>query len=73
MLVSHRNMISIYDMSTDSDEWIQTLSFDEGIIRTMLIKKRPRKARVDLIMHELQKFGINSLEDDKGQVVLTNF
>ena len=64
MLVSHRNMISIYDMSTDSDEWIQTLSFDEGFIRTMLIKKRPRKSRVDLKMQELQKFDIYNLEDD---------
>ena len=73
MLVSHRNMVSIYDMSSHSDQWIQTLSFDEGMVRTMLIKKRPRRSRVKLRLDELQKFDIHSLEDDKGQVVLTNF
>ena len=73
MLVSHRNMISIYDMSKDENGWVQTLSFDAGIIRTMFIKKRPRRARVNLILEELKKFDIHNLEDHKGSVVLTNF
>ena len=49
------------------------MSFDAGIIRTMFIKKRPRRARVNLILEELKKFDIHNLEDDKGSVVLTNF
>ena len=53
--------------------WIQTLTFNEGNIRTILIKKRPRKARVNLILKELKKLGKYNLEEDKGLVVLTNF
>ena len=84
MLVSHRNMISIYDMSKDkaivneeqkeaSSGWIQTVTFDEGNIRTILVKKRPRKARVSLILKELKKLGKYNYEEDKSNVVLTNF
>ena len=53
MLVSHRNMISIYDISKDSDDiynddgmpksnsgWVQTICYDE-IVKKMFIKKRP--------------------------------
>lgn len=43
MLVSHRNMISIFDMTGTQEEgghWIDTYSFSQGNIRKMLIKLR---------------------------------
>ena len=47
MCVSHRNMISVYDM-TNSDEnagWIDTIEFTSGLIRQMFIKKRSKAER----------------------------
>lgn len=52
MLVSHRNMISVFDMSKGIWEeacWIDTVQFDEGFIRKMFIKKRDKQERQDLI------------------------
>ena len=42
MCVSHRNMISIYDMKEGSSQgsWSDTIEFAEGNIRKMFIKKR---------------------------------
>ena len=51
MVVSHRNMVSIYDMSKSEERdsqgklvsgWIETFKHDNGYIRQMVIKKRSR-------------------------------
>ena len=72
MLVSHRNMISIYDISKGSDEfydddgfpkketgWVQTIKYDE-FVKKMFIKKRPlaeRIARVKKRQQEISEVG----------------
>ena len=43
MLVSHRNMISVYKMTQQHVEW-QTHSFEGGFIRTMFIKKKSHES-----------------------------
>lgn len=51
MLVSHRNMISIFDMTgtqAEGGHWVQTISFSQGAIRQMLIKKRSKLDRLEL-------------------------
>ena len=47
MCVSHRNMISIYDMKEGSNaaNWSDTIEFREGNIRKMFIKKRSQEER----------------------------
>ena len=68
MLVSHRNMISIYDMTQhtqqqggDNEElargaWIKTISFgDAGVIRKMFIKKREKQERQEMIAQKQSK------------------
>ena len=53
MLVSHRNMISVYDMSQSTalneEKWTDTVKFDHGIIRQMLLKKRSKREREKII------------------------
>ena len=60
MLVSHRNMISIYDMSkshgpvygsqgnkdVEHGRWVQTVAFDEGVLKKIRIVKRSKAERV---------------------------
>ena len=46
MLVSHRNMISVFDMSQGSSldaKWSDTMQFKTGHIRQMQIKKKSRE------------------------------
>ena len=47
MCVSHRNMISIYDMkeASSAGAWSDTIEFSEGHIRKMFIKKRSLEER----------------------------
>lgn len=50
ILVSHRDMISAYAMdngATDGEigNWIDSVQFSDGHIRTMFLKKRPKKDR----------------------------
>ena len=57
MLVSHRNMISIFDMTGTQEEgghWVDTYSFAQGKIRKMLIKKRSKKDRLDLLHNKME-------------------
>ena len=66
MLVAHRNMISIYDMTQGSGpsdasnstsvrfaegdaNWRQTVAFEEGNVRQIMIKKKPKRDRVELV------------------------
>ena len=61
MLVSHRNMISVFDMTESSGDvgseydvngrFIQTLPFVQGFIRQMFIKERP-KAELKRLIEE---------------------
>ena len=56
MLVSHRNMISVYDMSAkEEQDWIDTVSFDGGYIRQMHIKKRDKEERRDMVRKKIEK------------------
>lgn len=48
MLVSHRNMISVFDMTKTQGrqaKWIDTIKFNEGHIRQMFIKKNSKVER----------------------------
>lgn len=50
MCVSHRNMISVYDMTKPEEvEWKHTLECKAGVIRQMFIKKRSKKTRIEAI------------------------
>lgn len=45
MLISHRNMLSIYlmrNMDDSEGQWVNTESFEGGFIREVLIKKRDK-------------------------------
>ena len=56
MLVSHRNMISVYDMSQsthgEDEKWTNTVKFKHGIIRQMLLKERSKVER-EKINHKI--------------------
>ena len=41
MLVSHRDMISVYQMKMNDNEWSTITNLPGGNIRRMFIKKRP--------------------------------
>lgn len=48
MLVSHRNMVSVFDMSQGTKheaKWVDTLELESGYVRQMFIKKRSKAAR----------------------------
>lgn len=52
MLVSHRNMISVFDMSQGQNEkakWIDTMELESGYVRQMFIKKRSKSDRQNLL------------------------
>lgn len=54
MLVAHRNMISVYDMSSaKGSDWIDTFSFDGGFIRQMFIKKRDKAERINMMQKKI--------------------
>ena len=44
LLVSHRNMISVYRKTTSpqDDGWVDTIKFSEGFVRNMFMKKRSK-------------------------------
>ena len=44
LLVSHRNMISVYRKTTSPQEdgWVDTIKFNEGYVRNMFMKKRSK-------------------------------
>ena len=43
MLVSHRDMISVYKMTQNDGQW-QTQVLDGGTIRNMFIKRKSKEA-----------------------------
>ena len=56
MLVAHRNMISVFDMSKgiwEEASWIDTIHFEEGYVRKMFIKKRSKKERLEIMLEKL--------------------
>ena len=58
MVVAHRNMISIFDMSKGEAEeasWTDTVQFEEGRVRRMFIKKRSKKERVEYLLQKRLK------------------
>ena len=68
MVVSHRNMISIFDMSKNhaqvSTQWQDTVSFKEGYVRKMFIKKIDRNFQIERAKTKLKEKGHTlSLED----------
>lgn len=69
ILVSHRNMISVYDMANrgDDNDWLDTIKFDEGHIRHMSIKRRwqDEKKRKVSVENEMSFY-----EDENGKKVL---
>ena len=68
MVVSHRNMISIFDMSKNhtqvSTKWQDTVSFKEGYVRKMFIKKIDRNLQIERAKTKLKENSHTlSLED----------
>ena len=63
MCVSHRNMISVYDMTKpkDDEQWKYTIESKYGIIRRMFIKKRSKQARLEAIQ-KLKDIQVNDRE-----------
>lgn len=58
MVVSHRNMVSVFDMTKGSGEeakWVETVKFSHGNIREMLLKKRPKTDRLEAINKRIKK------------------
>lgn len=47
MIVSHRNLLSLYDMGP-SDKWIDTIKLSNDFIREIVIEKRPVELRESL-------------------------
>ena len=48
MLVSHRNMISVFDMTKGQGrdaKWIDTIKFDAGFVRQIHVKKISKAER----------------------------
>ena len=74
MLVSHRNMISIFDMTSTDGHWLQTISFKQGAIRQMLVEKRSKRDRIHLIANKMTLRGGKSQHHSVAQEqVLTMF
>ena len=74
-------MISIYDISKDSDDiynddgmpksnsgWVQTICYDE-IVKKMFIKKRPQAERAARI----EKRKLEMSETGNSDIILTSF
>ena len=47
MLVSHRDILSIYDMRPSqkhiNGKWLHSIQFKSGFVRRMYLKKRPKE------------------------------
>ena len=65
MMVSHRNMVSVYKMTSEKQNW-QTHMLDNGTIRQMFIKRKPLE-RIN------QKKSNARLPTATGEAVLTVF
>ena len=58
MLVSHRNMISVFDMTKvkgKNAKRMDTFKFEDGNIRQMFIKKTSKEDRLDLIWNKIKR------------------
>ena len=77
MLVSHRDMISVFDMSqgaNEKSEWIDTIQFKTGHIRQMFIKKISKERRQFALLENLRRTGLGAdAEGDKHLSVFKKY
>ena len=71
-----KSTVSVYDNTEENEEeesggqWLQTVHFDEGFIRKILIKKRSKAERLAIIETEMPK---NRQVLDDGAISKTNY
>lgn len=76
MLVSHRNMISVFDMSKglqDTPQWIDTVSFADGNIRQIFLKKRSKRERNKRILKKFMNKDCSLKDVNKKDRLLSVF